>query len=95
MGSLSISSRLVQLPSEFCISSSSIVMLRCSRSAGASMTLTVNVPLFARKPGSPSDGILKPATAMLPIISVARSMPMAAKNPALWMLSDILLCSHS
>ena len=89
MGSPSISSRLVQLPSESSISSLSMVMLRCARSTGASMTLMVSVPVFVN-PGNLSAGILNPATANAPIISTAKSVPTAAKYPALWMGSAIV-----
>jgi len=84
-------SRVTFSPSDFCINSLSIVMLRCSRSAGLSVTCTVSRPLFWVRLGRRSDGNLKPATAMLPIISVANSMPIVAKKPMSRMLSDILL----
>ncbi len=71
------------------------MMLRCLRSAGASVTCTVSRPLLERRAGSFSDGILKPAIAMVLIISMARMTPMPAKNPALRRLSDIGLCSRS
>ncbi len=82
MGSLSINSRLVQFPSESCISSLSMVILRWSSSTGLSMIFTVSVPLF-ENPGNLSAGILNPATANAPIISMARSVPTAAKYPTL------------
>ena len=91
MGSPSISSRLIQvsLPSAFWMDRLSMVMLRCVRLAGASMTLTVNVPLLV-KAGNLSAGILNPATASAPIISMAKSVPTAAKYPTLWMGSVIV-----
>ena len=95
MGSSSISSRLVQFPSEPWISSLSMVMLRCARSAGASITLTVKVPLLEARLGHRSDGNLKPATARLPMMRTAIRTPMAVKNPTSRMLSDICLCSLS
>ena len=71
-----------------------MVMLRCVKLAGASITLIVKVPL-EDKLGSLNDGNLKPATAKLPIISIARRTPIAPKNPASRMLSDIFLFALS
>jgi hypothetical protein len=46
--------------------------------------------LFDVKPGNLIAGILKPATASAPIIRMAKSIPTAAKYPALCMASDIV-----